>query len=350
MNKPDLRSYTLEELKTFVLEQRWPGYRAEQLFSWLQQKGAMSFDEMSNLPQDLRSKLAQKADLAAPTVVRKQISASSDTAKLLLELADGEKIEMALMLYKRMGSRDRATCCVSSQSGCAMGCAFCATGQFRQFRNLSAGEIVVQALLADKTAQELGFAGLTNVVYMGMGEPLSNLEEVRKSISLLNDDKGLNIGIRRITVSTCGLVPQIYKMSGWDQPVELAVSLHSADETLRKKIMPGAACWTIKDLMSACRVYREKTGRRITFEYALFDGINDSIVSARQLGDLLTGEDILVNIIPANPAGKEDFRPSPPDKIVKFIDTVKKYGVNLQIREARGLDIDAACGQLRRRS
>ncbi len=346
--KPDLRGLRREQVQALLADWGQPGFRAGQVFSWVQQKGVTAVDQMTNLPLSLRRHLAEETTLTVPKVLRRQVAAAGDTAKLLLELADGEQIEMALMLYRRKDSRDRATCCVSSQSGCAMNCAFCATGAFRSFRNLTAGEIVAQAQLADAFARELGFAGLTNVVFMGMGEPLYNLEQVAQALALLNDPDGMNIGHRRITVSTCGIVPQIYALSQWPQPVELAVSLHSADEALRKQLMPGAAHWSLAQLMEACRDYRRQTGRRITFEYALFDGVNDSPAMARLLADLLTGEDILVNIIPANSVGKAEFRPSPPQSIEKFIAVCQKNKINYQFREPRGRDIDAACGQLRK--
>ncbi|MEG1536680.1 MAG: 23S rRNA (adenine(2503)-C(2))-methyltransferase RlmN [Clostridiales bacterium] len=350
MDKQDLRSLDVAELQQVMAAWGEPAYRGKQLFGWLQQKGVMDFGEMSDLPEALRDKLAGFFTLTCPKILRKQVAIAGDTLKLLLELNDGEKIEMALMLYPRKGSRDRATCCVSCQSGCAMGCAFCATGRNRQFRNLTAGEIAVQALLADRLAREQGFPGLTNVVFMGMGEPLYNLQTVKKAVDLLNDPMGLNIGRRKITVSTCGIVPQIYEMSHWEQPVELAVSLHSADDKLRKEMMPGAARWNLAALMAACRAYRQQTSRRITFEYALFEGINDNRAAARLLADLLTGEDILVNIIPANPVEKSDFHPSAAGNIKEFIAGCEQYGINYQIREIRGQDIDAACGQLRQRS
>ncbi len=325
-----------------------PAYRAKQIFGWLHQKNAEDWQEMSDLPKALRQKLAEETDFQPLRLLRRQDAADGNTVKLLLELADGEQIETVLMLYWRKDSRDRATCCVSSQSGCAMGCAFCATGQYTRFRNLSAGEILAQCYWACRVAREKGFSRLTNVVFMGMGEPLYNLSNVAAALSVLEHPLGLAIGHRRITISTCGIVPQIYRLSQWQQPVELAVSLHSADETLRRQLMPGAGRWTLEQLMAACRDYRQRTGRRLTFEYALFQGINDSPAAAAQLAGLLTGEDILVNIIPANPVEGSVFRPSSAKTVQEFTAACRRLGVYFQLRESRGQDIDGACGQLRK--
>ncbi|MDO4581882.1 MAG: 23S rRNA (adenine(2503)-C(2))-methyltransferase RlmN [Bacillota bacterium] len=346
----DLRSASLTELREFVRGLNEPDFRAAQLFAWLQQKGARSYAEMSDLPQALRDKLARQAALTAPAVVERRISARRDTAKLLLEFADGERIEMALLLYDDPHSRERATVCLSTQSGCAMGCKFCATARCADFRNLNAGEIVVQAQYADALARELGFAGVTNVVFMGMGEPLANLDNLRRAIELLNDERGMNIGQRRITVSTCGLVPQIYAMLDWGMQIGLAVSLHSALPEQRAALMPAAARYSPAQLIEACRDYRRRSGRRVTCEYALFAGVNDSVAAADALAALLTGTDILVNIIPANSGGEGGFHASDKQTTAAFAAALAKHGVDVELRRARGQDIEAGCGQLRRRS
>jgi len=347
--KPDLRGMLPAELQAYVKGLGQPAYRAKQLFRQVQKHGAPDFDHMSDLPLAFRHYLGETARLSTPKELRRQVSASGDTAKLLLELEDGVLIEMALMLYRRAKARDRATVCVSSQSGCAMDCQFCATGLCRDFRNLTAGEIVAQVQAADRLAKELGYEGVTNIVYMGMGEPLANIEQVHRSIQLINDQEGMDIGARRITVSTCGLVPQIYKMIEWDLQVSLAVSLHCADQKRREKLMPVAARYPLEELIRACRDFRDRTGRRVTCEYAMFAGINDSMEDARLLGGLLTGTDILVNIIPANPVPERGVQPSPAPVIEAFRKIVEEdYHVATQLRERRGADIQAACGQLRR--
>ena len=348
--KLDVRSASREELKQYMRQLGQPEFRATQLFRQAQKLDAEDFSSMSDLPQSLREQLAQQCQLANAAVVGKWVSAAGDTAKLLLELADGERIEMALMLYRRQRSRDRATCCVSSQSGCAMGCSFCATGLFAHFRNLTAGEIVRQVQLADQLARDLGFAGVSNVVYMGMGEPLANAEQVRRSIELLNDAQGMDIGARRITLSTCGLVPKIYQMADWGLQIGLAVSLHSADEEKRRQLMPVASQYSLSELMQAIHYFRTHTGRRVTCEYALIAGVNDSPEDARKLGRLLTGSDILVNIIPANILPERGVHASSAAVCAEFCRIVQQYSVSVQVRESRGSDIEAACGQLRRRN
>jgi len=345
----DLRSLDIEEMGNFTASMGFESYRAKQLFQWVHKKGIDTFSQMSDMPLAYRQKLEEKAFLAPVREVTASCSAAGDTVKTLLQLKDGERIEMALMLYHRKNTRERATCCLSVQTGCAMACSFCATALCGKGRNLSAGEIVAQALLADRKARDMGFAALTNVVYMGMGEPLANLANVKKSLLLLNQPLGMNIGMRRMTVSTCGLVPQIYEMADWGMQVELAISLHASNDELRHSLMPVAARYPLKELLAACRYYRQKTGRRITFEYALFLGINDSAKFAHELGMLLKGEDFLLNIIPANIVPETGFYPSKVEAIKDFSNTVAGYGIEICMRESRGPDIDAACGQLRRR-
>ncbi len=345
----ELRSLDKEELTALVQSMGQSAYRGRQLFRQIQKNAADSFAQMTDIPAGLREQLEKTADVSLPQVLDRQVSQSEDTVKLLLELADGERIEMVLMLYERWQAHNRATCCVSSQSGCAMNCRFCATALHDDFRDLTAGEIVAQVQLADKLAYDMGFAGITNIVYMGMGEPLANLEAVKKSILLLNDADGMDIGMRRITVSTCGLVPRMRELADWGQQIGLAVSLHAANDALRKKIMPGAAHYPLAELMDACRYFRERTGRRLTVEYALFSGINDAPEDADQLAALLTGTDILVNIIPANPLPEAGIKPPGDEVVGDFCRRLENKGVPVQLRHKRGGDIQAACGQLRRR-
>lgn len=345
-----MRSLNQEELTAYITSIGEPAYRARQIFHHLQKNAVASFAEMSNLPIGLRERLQAETTVCLPRIIDKQISAAEDTLKLLLEFADGERIEMVLMLYERWQAHNRVTCCVSSQSGCAMNCRFCATALHDNFRNLSAGEIVAQVQIANTLAIEMGFSGITNIVYMGMGEPLLNLPAVKKSLQLLNDAEGMNIGMRRITISTCGIVPKIREMAEWGYQIGLAVSLHAANEDLRKRLMPGAARYSLADLIESCKYYREKSGRRITVEYALFKGINDTEDDARSLASLLTGTDILVNIIPANPLPEADICPPVAAIMDKFCQILTDLGVDVQKRRKRGNDIEAACGQLRRRN
>lgn len=350
MSKADLRSFDKEELTAYIKGLGEPAYRAGQLYRQVQKNGVSDFVQMSDLPAGLRSELSGQATVALPRIISRQESAAGDTLKLLLELADGERIEMVLMFYERWQAHNRVTCCVSSQSGCAMNCLFCATALHKSFRNLTAGEIVAQVQIADKLAFEMGFAGVTNIVYMGMGEPLNNLAAVKKSIELLNSEDGMNIGMRRITISTCGLVPQIREISRWGYQVGLAVSLHAADDELRCRLMPGAAHYPLAELIAACREYREVSGRRLTMEYALFAGINDTAEDARKLAGLLTGTDILVNIIPANPLPEAHIEPPATSVVEAFCQRLTELGVAVQLRRRRGADIEAACGQLRKRT
>jgi 23S rRNA (adenine2503-C2)-methyltransferase len=350
MSRADLRSMSKEELTAYIKGLGEPAYRAAQLYRQVQKNGADDFATMSDLPAALRDQLAEQATVALPKIISRQESAAGDTLKLLLELSDNERVEMVLMFYERWQAHNRVTCCVSSQSGCAMNCVFCASALHQQFRNLTAGEIVAQVQIADKLAYEMGFSGVTNIVYMGMGEPLNNLAAVKKSIELLNSEAGMNIGMRRITISTCGLVPQIREMSRWGYQVGLAVSLHAADDELRRRLMPGASNYPLSELMAACREYRETSGRRLTVEYALFAGINDTAEDARKLAALLTGTDILVNIIPANPLPEAHIEPPAISVVEVFCQRLTELGVAVQLRRRRGADIEAACGQLRKRT
>lgn len=350
MSKVDLRALDKDELTGFVTGLGQPAFRAGQLYRQIQKNAVEDFSAMSDLPAELRAQLAEQATVALPRIIRRQDSAAGDTVKLLLELMDGERIEMVLMFYERWQAHNRVTCCVSSQSGCAMNCLFCATALHPRFRNLSAGEIVAQVQIADRLAYEMGFAGITNIVYMGMGEPLANLAAVKKSVELLNSEQGMNIGMRRITISTCGLAPQIREMSRWGYQLGLAVSLHAADDALRRRLMPGAAHYPLSELMAACREYREVSGRRLTVEYALFDGVNDTPEDAAKLAALLTGTDILVNIIPANPLPEARIKPPPSNVVEAFCQKLSELNVAVQLRHKRGADIEAACGQLRKRT
>ena len=347
--KTDLRSLTRAELKELMPQLGLAAFRGEQIFDWAQKHAAASIDELSNLSAADIAKLKAFCFLSLPSIIKKEAAANGDTAKLLLEFADGERIETAIMFYSGNASRDRVTCCVSTQTGCVMGCKFCATALYKQCRNLTAGEIVAQVQIADKIAKELGTNGLTNLVYMGMGEPMLNLAEVKRSIELLNDERGLNIGQRKIAISTCGLPEQIRQMADWGMQIHLAISLHAANDELRRELMPAASRYAIKELLAAADDYQEKTGRRVCYEYALFKGVNDRPEAARSLGKLLDGHGALINLIPANPLPETGFIPSDDETIKHFSQLLSLYNVEVQVRQERGRDINAACGQLRKR-
>ena len=347
MTKPDLLSMDIAALTNLLSALKEPPYRARQLFCWLQQKGVNDFACMSNLPLSLQQWLAAETRINTPLIVFRQESADANTVKLLLELADGEQIETVLMLYERENNRARATCCVSTQSGCAFACAFCASGLYKNPRNLSAGEMIAQVLACAAIGRDAGYNGVSNVVFMGMGEPLANMANLKRAILLLNDEGGQNIGQRRITVSTCGLAPQIYKLADWGLQIGLAVSLHAADQEKRMRLMPVAARYNLEELLKACRYFRRKTGRRVTMEYALFAGVNDSERDAEQLAALLAEEDVLINIIPANNVAEAGICASDREIIKIFCDTIRRRGMEVAVRERRGTEIDAACGQLR---
>lgn len=349
LNKLQLRAMSIEELRELMISVDEPAFRAAQLFRWLHKQGVADFEEMKNISKLTRQKLALIGDIALPKVIIRQESGKKDTVKLLLEYTDGTRIESVLMMYKRGESRDRATVCVSTQSGCVMGCRFCVTGGVGAGRNLTAAEIVAQVLLMEKEAVAHGFAGVTNIVYMGMGEPALNLANVHKSLQLFNAEDGLNIGIRRMTVSTCGIVPAIYELADWGMQVGLAISLHAPNDGLRAELMPVAAKYKLKDVLAAADYYFDRTGQRVTYEYAMFRGINDAPAQAEELCALLRGRPAMINLIPANLGSEAGFLPSKVESIKEFANIMSSNGLEVAMRERRGVDIDAACGQLRRR-
>ncbi len=345
--KLDLRSATLAEVCQWVAEHGQAAFRGKQIFQWVQQKGVVDFQAMINLPQDLRQHLATNAFLTTPRILREIQNNTGDTAKLLLEWSDTNTTELVIMLYTNDHSRDRQTCCISTQVGCGMKCAFCATALGGFKRNLTAGEIVAQVQVADAWCRNHGYQGVSNVVYMGMGEPLANFEAVLRSIALLNHPQGLHIGQRKITISTCGIIPQIDALALEGLEIGLAVSLHAPTDELRSFLMPINKTYPIAPLLAACKRYSAATGRRVTYEYALFHGINDSLDAAHCLGRLLKGTLSHVNFIPANQVPETNFSPAEAQQIQKFAHIVEHYGVATSVRESRGGDIAAACGQLR---
>lgn len=361
-NKTDLLALTLPELQQWLVERGEAAFRAKQIYHWLYTQLVTDFAAMSNLPTTLRQRLANEA-LIGPMIVRSEQHSKDDrTRKILLELADGKLIESVLMLYPPLGeSSARATVCVSSQAGCAFGCTFCATGQMGFDRHLSAGEIVAQVLyfarelrIAPWTAAGLpgskAIDHITNIVLMGMGEPLHNYENVLRALRILNSPDGFNLGARHMTVSTVGLVPAIHKLSQEQLQVNLAISLHAPTDELRRQTMPVNRKYPIQELIAACKAYIEATGRQVTFEYVLLSGVNDTPTHAHQLGELLAPlkQFAHVNCIPVNVTAA-GYQPPGPDAIRTFRAILHEHGVSNTVRAERGDDIAAACGQLRTR-
>lgn len=345
----DLLGADLKEMEALVEKLGLPRFRGKQIFQWVHSKGAVSFNEMSNISQNHWEILNREAYISHPEIVTKSQSDDGDTVKFLLKFNDDIMVETVLMTYEREESRDRNTVCVSTQAGCNMGCVFCATGISGMERNLTTGEIMAQVWAAQRDCRERGLSQVTNIVYMGMGEPLANLPAVLKSIHLLNHEQGLNIGMRRITVSTCGIVPQIYRLADEQLPITLAISLHAPDNTLRSRLMPINNKYSLEEVIKAADYYVERTGRRVTYEYALFSGINDGVKEAEKLARLLQGRLAHVNIIPSNSVPESGMLPPERDQINKFVRKLSSLGLSAVVREERGGDINAACGQLRRK-
>ena len=348
METYDLRSMNLEEMTALVKELGQPAFRAKQLFSWVHQKQVQALSNMHNLGKPLLEQLKQHCGITVMQLEQKQVS-SDGTEKFLFRLEDGNFIECVLMCYRGDRSKQRNTLCISSQVGCAMGCTFCATGQSGFVRNLTAGEIVSQVYEVNRLLQEESSTLLVgNVVFMGMGEPLLNLQQVRKAIRLLNDPQGQQIGIRRMTVSTCGVVPKLYELADEKLDVVLAVSLHAPNDVQRSSVMPVNNTYPLEKLMEACRYYQKQTKNRISFEYALIAGFNDQNGHVQQLKQLLRGLDCHLNIIPVNPVANTAVF-SRPDKrqVAAFVKALQQVGLNASVREEKGSDIDGACGQLR---
>ncbi len=335
----NLYELNLDQLS--ALFQQWgePRFRAKQVYDWLYTNPVESFDSMTNLPKPLRERLASETTLGTLDIVTER-SSRDGTVKRLYKLPDGQLIESVLMPY----DDDRRTACISTQAGCAMGCVFCATGQMGFARHLTAAEIVEQAV---RYAAILHAEGdrLSNIVLMGMGEPFHNYDNTIEAIRRLMDQLG--IGARHITVSTVGLVPQIRRFSDEGLQVRLAISLHAATDDERSALLPVNRRWDLDELLDACREYIEKTGRRITFEWALIRGENDTVEQAQILGKLLQGMLCHVNLIPLNPTGGFDGKPSNTEAVNTFIEVLDRYGVSATVRVRRGIDIDAGCGQLK---
>ena len=361
--KNSIFDVSFEDLKDTLVDLGQPDYRIKQLWRSLYHEGKNSFSDITNISKDLRGILSKRfyIDLFKPKIYLSSKDLSTD--KALFELNDGELIETVLMRYNSDGHRNsRKTVCISTQAGCDLGCTFCATGQQGFRRNLTFGEIVKQvlymrelALSEDMEEIEKGsrtkgeIQGVTNIVFMGMGAPLANYDNTISAIRILNDPLGLNIGARHITVSTVGLVPQILKLSEEKIQINLAVSLHAADNETRSSTMPINKRYPIEELINACKKYVSKTGRRIFFEYVLLSEHNDSEEHAHKLGKLLNGINCHVNLIPVNPTGEGIYRRTKSDKARNFQEKLKKFNIPSTLRSEKGIDINAGCGQLRSR-
>jgi len=343
MAKIPLLNLNRTELADYLAALGQPAYRAEQVWQWLYRRHADSFAGMSNLPKSLRVRLAEEADIAPLRPLAVQESSDGQTAKTLFALPDGAEIEAVLMRYA-----SRRTLCISTQVGCAMDCPFCATGQMGFRRNLSAGEIVAQVLHYARRLDQTG-ERVTNIVFMGMGEPLANYAATWEAVRRLNDPAGFGLGARHITISTVGLIPAIRQMMKEPEQVGLAVSLHAPTDALRDVLVPVNRRYPLAMLMQACRDYVAATGRRITFEYALMDGINDGDDHADRLAALVKGLLCHVNLIPLNPTPDSPYSGSPDARVRAFRDRLQAAGIPTTVRLRRGVDIQAGCGQLRRR-
>ena len=337
--KKDIKSMSLTELKDEMLSIGEKSFKATQIYSWLHKHGAESFDEMTNISKDLRENLKKNYDIYNCSIEKKLVSVYDDTVKYLYRLNDGELIESVVMKYKY-----GYTICVSSQVGCKMGCKFCASGIAGFIRNLTPSEILSQIYKAQK---DLGIR-ISHIVMMGVGEPLDNYDNVIKFLSLVTDENGINIGMRNISLSTCGVVTGIYKLMEEKLQLTLSISLHAPNDEIRSRTMPVNDRWNIDELLNACKDYIKVTNRRISFEYAMISGVNDSDECARELASKLKGMLCHVNLIPVNSVKERSYRKSSKDRMEAFIRILAKYGINATVRRTLGSDINASCGQLRR--
>ena len=337
--KQDLKSMTEEELKAFLAGLGEKPFRARQLYQWIHEKLAGSFEEMSSLSKELRGKLENEASLTSLKVAGERVSAIDGTRKYLFALEDGNVIESVWMQYHHGNS-----VCISSQVGCRMGCRFCASTLDGLERNLRASEMLDQVYMIQKLTGER----VSNVVVMGSGEPMDNYDNVVRFLRLISSKEGLNISQRNLTVSTCGLVPQIRRFAQEELQVTLALSLHAPNDQVRRELMPIANRYGLKEVLEACRYYYETTGRRLTFEYSLVRGVNDNENEARALARLIGGYHGHVNLIPVNPIKERDFVESTHKAVQDFKNLLEKSGINVTIRREMGRDIGGACGQLRK--
>ena len=338
MEKRCLSSLTLPQLTAVMQEMGQPAFRAKQIFHWLHQKLATDFSAMTDQPKTLLEKLGEGWYIAAPTIERRQ-EAKDGTVKYLLRMADGNCIETVLMRYN-YGN----TVCVSTQVGCRMGCRFCASTQARRVRDLEAGEILSEIYTAQKDSTER----VSHVVLMGIGEPLDNYDSVMDFLSTVSSPEGVNIGMRNISLSTCGLVPGIERLAKEKLQLTLSVSLHAPNNAIRSGMMPVNDAYPLEKLMPAVRAYQETTGRRVSFEYSMVRGVNDSDACARELAKLIRGMGAHVNLIPINPVDGSPYSASDDNNVKRFQALLTQLGVNATVRRRLGSEISAACGQLRR--
>lgn len=340
MEQIDIRSLNYQELIDSMESIGEKSFRGKQIYEWLHQKAVMEFDEMTNLSKTLREKLKENFTIAKTQMLEKLESKDGQTTKFLFALNDGRVIESVLMKYKHGNS-----VCISSQVGCRMGCNFCASTLGGLERNLSVSEMLGQIYAIQKISGER----VSNVVVMGTGEPFDNFDNLVKFIKMLTDEYGYHISQRNITVSTCGLVEKIRMLAKEKLQITLAISLHAPNDEVRKTLMPVANKYSIAEIMDACKEYYEATGRRISFEYSLVKGVNDSKEYAMELGNLLRHKNCHVNLIPVNPIKERNYKDSDTNFVKNFKMTLEKFGINVTIRREMGRDIDAACGQLRKR-
>ena len=339
MNKTDIKSMTIAEIEELLSSMGEPRFRAVQIFDWLQ-SGVESFDEMTNISKKLRESLKETCYIATVKIARRFESKIDGTVKYLFELCDGEYIESVFMKYEH-----GYTVCISTQVGCRMGCSFCASGLLGLSRNLTASEMLSQIMVASRD----NGVRISNVVMMGMGEPLDNFENSIRFLQLVSYEKGLSIGLRHISLSTSGVVSGIEKLKEYNLPITLSISLHAPNDKIRDSMMKVNKKWNIDALLKACREYQKVTTRRISFEYALIEGVNDSEQCADELAKRLKGIMCHINLIPANPVKENTFRKPDKNKILKFQKLLISKGLNATVRRTLGADIEASCGQLRRK-
>ncbi len=338
--KKDIKSMSYAELESEMLELGEPKFRAKQIYSWLQKNQVESFDEMTNISKILREKLRDNYEIYTCTIEKKLVSVYDETVKYLFKLHDGEYIESVVMKYKY-----GYTICVSSQVGCKMGCTFCASTIAGFIRNLKPSEILSQV---GKAQRDLGIR-ISHIVLMGVGEPMDNFDNVLRFLELVTDENGLNLSMRNISLSTCGVVDGIYKLMEKKLQLTLSISLHAPNDSIRSKTMPVNKRWNIDKLLKACRDYTKVTSRRISFEYAMISGVNDSDECAKELAKKLKGMLAHVNLIPVNEVKETGYKKSGEDRIRCFQNILTSYGINTTVRRTLGSDINASCGQLRRK-
>lgn len=336
----DIKSLTFEELNNEIISIGLPKFRTGQIYSWLHEKGVNSFDEMTNLSKDLREKLKQNYFIPTVEIEDKYVSKIDDTVKYLFRLYDGEYVEAVIMKYKY-----GYTICISSQVGCKMGCKFCASTLAGFKRNLLSAEMESQLHTAQKDLN----IRISHIVLMGIGEPLDNYDNVIRFIRTVNNDKGLNISMRDITLSTCGVVPKMYDLANENIPITLTLSLHAPNDKIRSTMMPVNDKWGIDEAIEACKNYADVTGRRVSFEYTLINGVNDTSECAHELAEKLKGILCHVNLIPVNDVEERGNVRSTDKSIKNFCETLYSLGINATIRRTLGSDINASCGQLRRK-